>query len=226
MRFLMIFMLLLLCAKVGAQSMAQPACDPSDDAMLGYQDEILRSVEKKPADDKAWLKDVSYPLTCLLQNQNQNQGLEKYFAGSFLRPLLGADQIEGLPKDKRFKKVSEILSHMTLAAENSSQSSVLAEFAQGEWGFYSPCDRKKNKKCPIFLPEEKDIRDDAPLIAAASMLHLQKAYLALDGKEKREVEKRIKSLYKTIPKTSRLKRKVINEIYAELFAAKIRMSLS
>ena len=223
MKFQTICLLLVLCANARA---GQPTCDTSDDAMLGYQAEILRSVEKTTRDDRSWLKDVEYPLSCLLAGQKENGGLSKYFAGSFLRPLLGAEEIDGLPKDERFKKVSAILARLTLKEENISQSSVLAEFAQGEWGFYSPCDRKKNKACPIFLPEEKDIKDGAPLIAAASMLHLQKAYLALEGKEKHEVEKRIKNLYRNISSKDRLKRRVINEIYAELFAPKPKLNLS
>jgi hypothetical protein len=223
MKLLMIGLLLALCAKAHA---TQPACDTSDDARLGYQDEILRSVEKNSLDDRSWLKNVEYPLSCLLTGQKENAGMSKYFAGSFLRPLLGAEEIDGLPKDERFKKVSEIIARLTLKEENVTQSSVLAEFAQGEWGFYSPCDRKKNKACPIFLPEEKDIKDGAPLIAAASMIHLQKAYLALEGKEKREVEKRIKNLYRNISAKDLLKRRVINEIYAELFAPKPRLKLS
>ena len=219
----MIGLLLALCANSNA---GEPACDTSDDSMLGYQAEVLRSVEKNALDDRSWLKSVEFPLSCLLIGQKENGGMSKYFAGSFLRPLLGAEEINGLPQDDRFKKVSEILARLTLKEENITQSSVLAEFAQGEWGFYSPCDRKKNKACPIFLPDEKDIKDGAPLIAAASMMHLQKAYLALDGKEKREVEKRIKNLYRNIPRDSRLKRKVIDEIYAELFSPKIPLKLS
>jgi len=202
-----------------------PPCDQSNDDLLAYQRDILKSVEASHLSDADWLKAVARPLNCLLQRQEAGTGMEKYYAGSLLRPLFGAREIDGLPDDPRFGKVAEILSRLTLKSDDIIKRSLITLFAKGEWGFYSPCDTKKDNRCPIFLPEEEHVKNQPPLIAASLMIHLKDAYFLLKGKEKQEVATRIKNLYRSIPENSPIKLQDIDEIYFEIFAPRVHLSL-
>jgi hypothetical protein len=208
-----------------AREAAAP-CDDGDDGLLKYQQQILQSVDHLTGSEDLWFRGVSHPLGCLLQTQEQGKGRTKYYAGSLLRPLIGGPVTEGLPQDSRYQKVSDLLLKMTVKSPDVINQSLLTLFAAGEWGFFSPCEGTGYKKCPIFLPEEKDIRNQSPIIAAASMLHLQKAYLNLEGKEKKEAKDRIMSLYLNTPENAPLQREVIKRIYLQLFSTSIPLSQS
>jgi hypothetical protein len=205
-----------------AQAHATPSCEDTAGAFLNYQHEILSSVENKKESDAEWLKKISHPLRCLLRGREMTTGLDQYLAGAFLEPLMGGEIPNKLPDDVRYRKVAEIFHRLSLNSPNILNDSVVADFAQAEWGIYEGW----GQGFSVFMPNENSIQSRPPLMAASSMIHLKKAYLVLQGKERQEVANRIKNLYETTPKDSVLQRKVIDQIYREIFEPQIKLNLS
>lgn len=163
-------------------------------------------------------EEMAEPLACILRMHEEGDGFSRYMASSFLKALLGGDQIQGVMKDARYKKVADALKELTLKNNTPLKDSVIAYFARGDWTFYKLfCEEGDVSFCPTFLPDESRVQKESPLLAAASMLRLKKAYQVLDGKEREEVATRIKNLYREIPLAEKLQRKFIDQIYRELF---------
>ena len=198
------------------------ACDLALEILVENQREILKSVEDSSLSDEAWLRKISEPLHCLLLAQQENQGLDKYFSGNFLQPLMGSPQSKDFPDDPRFLKVAKRLQDLALKSSDLLRDSALAEFSKGEWTFFELW----GENCFEFLPLEKRIYSEVPLMAASSMMHLQKAYFLFKGKRKKQIARRIKKLYKEIPQDQVLQRRVIDQIYKELFGPAIPLRLS
>ncbi len=189
------------------------ACEYSATAVLKYEREILRA--EAPAK-------VAEPLACILKIQEKGEGMTRYMAASTLRPLLGGKQIEGVLKDGRYKNVENLISKLTMRSPNVLKESVVAHFARGDWEFYKLfCEEGNTDFCSAFLPDEKTVRQEKPLLAAASMLRLKKAFVVLKGDEKKVVAQRIKNLYRDIPSDAALQRKFIDEIYREFFGMEL-----
>jgi hypothetical protein len=139
-------------------------------------------------------------------------------ASSFLKTLMGGDQIAGVMRDARYKKVAQTLSELTLRNKTPLKNSVVAEFARGDWTFYKLfCEEGDTSFCSTFLPDESRVKREAPLLAAASLMRLKKAYHVLSGEEREKVAARIKNLYREIPAEEKLTRQFIDQIYLELF---------
>lgn len=184
-------------------------CEHSPEAIVKYEREILKA--------QTALKMV-VPLACLLDIHEKAEGMTRYFAASYLRPLLGGGQIEGVLKDARYKRVAEALEILTLKSDSPLYKSVIAEFARGDWRFYELfCVKGNTEFCPAFLPDDASVKKESPLLAAASLVRLKNAYVSLKGKERDEVGERIKKLYREIPVAQKLQRKFIDQIYQELF---------
>lgn len=158
------------------------------------------------------------PLACILRMQEEADGFSRYMASSFLKALMGGDQIAGVIKDARYKKVAKTLSELTLRSKTPLKDSVVAEFARGDWTFYKLfCEEGDTSFCSTFLPDESRVKREAPLLAAASLMRLKKAYHVLSGEEREKVAARIKNLYREIPVEEKLTRQFIDQIYLELF---------
>lgn len=159
------------------------------------------------------------PLACILKIQQEGAGIARVFATSFLQTMLGAGQLDGLTKDARYRRLTEKLEELTLKTPDPVYQSVIAEFARGDWEFYKLfCEQGDTSFCTDFLPDEKSVKEDKPLLAAASLLRLKNAFHVLKGKEREKVAARLKNLFKEIPAENKLQRKFIDEIYKELFA--------
>jgi len=87
------------------------------------------------------------------------------------------------------------------------------------------CEQGNIEFCATMLPNENQVTTESPLLAASSMIMLRKAYYLLEGKQKAEIAARIKQIYRTLPLDKSLKRRVIDEIYSELFAPPVPLSL-
>lgn len=184
-------------------------CELSSEALVKYEKQVLLA---KSASQMA------EPLGCMLEIQKKAEGMTRYFAANYLRPLLGGGQIAGVLKDKRYQRVSEALEILTLKSKDPLGASVIAQFAHGDWRFYEMfCEQGNTEFCPSFLPDAASLKKESPLLAAASLLRLKKAYAVLKGKERDEVGERIKKLYREIPVAQKLQRKFIDQIYQELF---------
>jgi hypothetical protein len=158
------------------------------------------------------------PLACILRMQEEADGFSRYMASSFLKDLMGGDQIAGVIKDARYKKVAKTLSELTLRSKTPLKDSVVAEFARGDWTFYKLfCEEGDTSFCSTFLPDESRVKREAPLLAAASLMRLKKAYHVLSGEEREKVAARIRNLYREIPIEEKLTRRFIDQIYLELF---------
>lgn len=189
------------------------ACEYSPDAVLKYEREILRA--SKPAE-------VASPLACILELQEKGEGMTKYMAASTLKPLLGGPQINGVIKDGRYKNVENMISRLTLRTPDFLRESVVAHYARGDWEFYKLfCEQGDTEHCSTFLPDEDVVKNERPLLAAASMLRLKTAFHKLKGKDQEVVAKRLKNLYRDIPDKDLLQRKFIDQIYSELFGTKL-----
>jgi hypothetical protein len=189
------------------------ACEYSTDAVLRYEKEILRA--ESPAK-------VAEPLMCILEIQEKGEGMAKYLAASTLRPLMGGPQIAGVLKDARYKNVESLITRLTLRSNDVLRESVVAAFAAGDWEFYKMfCEQGDTSGCKDFMPDEKFVKGERPLLAAASMVRLKKAFHALKGKDQEIVAQRIKNLYRDIPESQALQRKFIDQIYNELFGMKL-----
>lgn len=202
---------------VGAQ--ADAICDFAPGSLMRYEREILKAAEAQN------FKKMAQPLACILQMQSDSEGFARYLSHSFLRPLLGGAQIGGVPKDPRYKVVSQVLEQLALKADDGVQKSFVTEFSRGEWRFYTLfCEKGNTDHCSDFLPDEIKVKDEAPILAAASMLRLRKAYQVLKGPQRDLIAQRLKNLHRDIPKTSALQRKFIDQIYEELFSREIPLS--
>lgn len=188
-------------------------CDLSPDSLNKFEQEILRAAEAKN------YKAMAQPMACILQMQSENEGMARYLAHSYLRPLLGGGQISGVEKDPRYKVISDVFEQLTLRTNDVVQKSFVTEFSRGEWRFYTIfCEQGDTQYCSTFLPDEKKVGAEPPLLAAASMMRLRKAYQVLKGEQREIAASRLKRLYKEIPRSDSLKRKFIDQIYSELFA--------
>lgn len=189
------------------------ACEYSTDAVLRYERAILNA--DKPAK-------VAEPLMCILEIQEKGEGMTQYLAASTLRPLLGGPQIAGVIKDGRYKNVENLITRLTLRSNDVLRESVIAGFAAGDWEFYKMfCEEGDTSGCKDFMPDEKFVKGERPLLAAASMMRLKKAFHVLKGKDQEVVAQRIKNLYRDIPESAALQRKFIDQIYKELFGMRL-----
>jgi hypothetical protein len=160
------------------------------------------------------------PLACILRMQEEADGFSRYMASSFLKALMGGDQIAGVIKDARYKNVAQTLGELTLRNKTPLKNSVVAEFARGDWTFYKLfCEEGDTSFCSTFLPDESRVKSEAPLLAAASLMRLKKAYHVLSGQEREKVAARIRNLYREIPAEEKLTRQFIDQIYLELFGS-------
>ncbi len=186
-----------------AAAFSDNQCEMSDNAIMKYEQRILQAIVDDP--DK-----IEAPLKCLMEVQQNGEGMNKYFANKFLRPMMGADMPDGIVKDKRYAAITKHL--------EKNPEMVVNGFAKGDWGFYKLfCEVGDTSFCPAMMPDEFDVQTDAPLLAASSILKLRQAYLVLGGSQKREIAERIKFLHQTIPAQQKIQRQFIEQIYKELF---------
>jgi hypothetical protein len=187
-------------------------CDFETDSLNRYEDEILRAAEKNE------LKKMVPPLVCILKMQQDSEGFSRYLSSSFLRPMFGGGQTPGTQSDPRYQVVAKVLEQLAMRPADVIERSVVAEFSKGDWNFYTLfCEKGNTEYCSIFLPDEKRVKSEAPLLAAASMMRLRKAYQVLNGQQRDLIAARIKKLHHDIPHSDALKRKFIDQIYDELF---------
>lgn len=201
-------------------------CELSQNALMKYEQRILVAADQFARHhDAKYLLQITKPLACVLDIQEKSDGQLKYFANSFLRPVLGGPQTRGMPPDPRYKIVARELNRISEHA-NLLDNSVMAAHSRGAWGFYSLfCEQGNVEFCTTFLPSDEQIKIESPLLAVSSMLMLRKAFYVLNGKQKAEIAERIKQLYKVTPSGGGLKRRMIEQIYSELFAAPTPLSL-
>ncbi|MGE3682611.1 MAG: hypothetical protein AB7G93_12870 [Bdellovibrionales bacterium] len=198
---------------------ARAECDFEPEALNRYEHEILAAAQAGDA------KKLAAPLVCVLQMQTESEGIARYLSSSFLRPILGGSQTPGLAKDKRYELVAKALERLALRAPDVVQSSFLTEFSRGDWRFYTLfCEQGNTEFCSVFLPDANKVTGEPPLLAAASMMRLRKAYQVLKGEQREHVALRLKQLYRDIPASSSLKRRVIEQIYDELFRGETPLS--
>lgn len=201
-------------------SEASTKCKLDAGELVKYEQAILRAAEKKS------YKEMALPLACILQMQIESDGFSRYLSSSFLRPLLGGTQTPGLAKDPRYIVVVKALEQLALHSKNDVQSSFIAEFSRGDWKFYTLfCEDGNTDFCSVFLPDDGQIKNEPSLLAAASILRLQKAYSVLSGPQRDLIGDRIKKLYREIPPEAALKRKFIEQIYSEMFLTSKPLSL-
>jgi hypothetical protein len=219
-----VFLTIILALSAGIIE-ADQVCDLSSDGLNLYEQRILtHSHELKTTEGAA---KIAEPLRCMFEIQKRGEGVTRYFAQSFLRPMLGGPQTPGVPKDTRYKDVAAFLEKFTLQSEDAANRSVVTEYAKGDWGFYVLfCEQGDTSFCTDFLPDENQVKADPPLLAAASILRLRKAYQVLRGKDRETVAKKIKTLYREIPRHDHLQRKFIDQIYNELFPTAIPLSMA
>lgn len=191
---------------------ANEECELDFESLNRYESEILKAA----ADGK--YEKMAEPLACILKMQSEGGGLSQYLANSFLAPLMGAGNPAGIITDRRYKTVAKALEELSVRTADATRRSFVSEFSKGDWRFYTLfCEQGNTEYCSVFLPDEKKVKSEAPLMAAASMLRLKTAYSVLKGKQRELIAKRIKNLYREIPENDRLRRKFIEEIYRELF---------
>lgn len=194
-------------------------CVHTEDALRNYEARILNAAAdfKKHTDSSKLLK-ITEPLSCILEIQEKSSGWLQYLANSFLRPIFGGAQIQGVPKDDRYAIIARELAKITQHSPDILNDSVVAAHSRGAWNFYKLfCEQGDIEYCVTFLPDEEQIKVQSPLLAASSMLMLRKAYSVLKGKQKEEVADRIRRIYDQTPAGPDLKRRVIEQIYSELF---------
>lgn len=172
------------------------------------------------------LLQIQEPLQCILKIQEKAEGSLKLLANSFLRPLLGGPQNPGVPADARYQILARELTKLTAHAPDLMNSSIPAAHARGRWSFYALFCAKGNLEfCVDFLPNAEQINVESPVLAASSLMVLRQAYHSLKGNPREQVAARIKELYLHIPMDGSLKRKVIEQIYTEIFSPSIPLSL-
>jgi hypothetical protein len=207
---------------------ASQSCDLSHDGLMKYEQRILTAADlfKKQHNSRQLLK-ITEPLACLLEMQERGEGDLKLFANSFLRPILGGAQTPGVPKDPRYKIIADELSKISNHVAHPLDSGVMAAHSRGAWKLYALfCEQGDVEFCTTFLPDQNRIEEESPLLASSSMLILRHAYHALTGKQKDEVAERIRQIYKTLPLDNSLKRKMIDQIYSELFPVPLSLNIS
>jgi hypothetical protein len=203
-------------------------CDISRDGLMKYEQRILIAADlfAKKHDSRHLLK-ITEPLSCLLEIQEGGEGELKLLANSFLRPILGGPQIRGVPKDRRYKIIADELTKISKYTPQILDQGIMAAHSRGAWKLYALfCEQGDVEYCTTFLPDKESIRDESPLLAASNMILLRKAYYTLKGKQKDEVAERIKQIYQSLPLDQGIKRKVIDEIYSELFKQPLALSLA
>lgn len=192
-------------------------------ALMKYEQDILSAAEKHD------YKKMAQGLSCILKMQSESEGMARLFANSFLRPMMGGKQIQhdAIKKDPRYLIVAKALEDLMLRQPSAIQESFISEFSRGDWRFYTLfCEQGDTEYCSRFLPEKEMVKAQSPLIAAASMLRLRKAFTVLKGEQKEQVAQRLKDLYRDIPASDRLKRKFIEEIHRELFPIQLGMEIT
>lgn len=188
---------------------ANAECVLDADHLVKLEREVLNA--KTPSQ-------MADPLACILKMQQEADGFSRYMAGSFLKTLMGGDQLKGVLKDARYKRVINALTDLTMKNKTPLQNSVIAEYARGDWTFYKIfCEEGDTSFCTAFLPDESKVKHEKLLLAAASLMRLKKAYHVLSGEDREMVASRIKNLYREIPREEKLARKFIDQIYLELF---------
>ena len=196
------------------------SCNLTVESLNKIELEILQAAKVKN------YKQMAQQLACLLRMQTESEGLARLLAHGYLSPFLGGQLPRGIEEKPEYKLVKSALEDLALRSSEVTQKSFVAEFSRGEWSFYVLfCEQGNTQYCTDFLPDEKFVQHEPSLLAAASMLRLRKAYTVLNGSQKELVAKRLKELYKIIPKNEILKRKFIEEIHTELFAPPIPLSL-
>lgn len=198
-------------------------------AECSFDFDSLRKYEKQILDaaDSGKIDQMAKPFQCILRMQMESQGLSNYMAHSFLGPLLGGEITPGLKKDVRYQKVTKALEKLSLKASHNLRNSFVTVFSQGEWKTYSLfCEQGNTSYCSDFMPDVKKIKEEPPLLAAASMLRLKQAYTVLKGPQKDLIASRLKKLFSEIPLNDPVRRKFIEEIHQELFEVQIPLSLS
>lgn len=130
-----------------------------------------------------------------------------------------------MTKDRRYQVIADELTK--ISTHSKLDNSLMAAHSRGAWGFYKLfCEQGDIEYCATMLPSEDQVKKESDLLAASSMLTLRKAYYILDGKQKDEIAARIRQIYRNLPLDKSLKRKVIDQIYSELFAPSLPLSLS
>lgn len=194
-------------------------CERTEGAVYNHERVLLAAAARGRAEE------VARPLYCLLDTQANGEGMARVYAASALRPLLGGAQIEGVMRDRRYAQASKLLETLTARSADPLRDSVVARFAEGDWTFYKIfCEQGDTAYCTAFLPDEKNVRDQVPLLAAAAMLRLRKAYDALNGKPRAEVAQRLRNLYREIPRDQSIQRQFIDKIYEELFGRELTLA--
>lgn len=145
-------------------------------------------------------------------------GAEKAFVRDLTSPLLGGQQTSGLLKDRRYKMASAAIEKLTSGSHDILRGSVLTLNALGNWGYYKGfCEGSLSESCIDFLPDEKLIQNQSPLMGSASMLLLWQAYSSVDGPQREKIANRIRGIYQNTPESEVLKSKRIKQIYREIF---------
>jgi hypothetical protein len=195
---------------------AQAECENSVQALNRYEQEILSHAEelKVPSD----VEKIAQPLRCMFDLQQNAPGMAKYMAEKYLNPFMGAPLPAAIKPSPAYLKVVAFLQGLTLSAVDPLADSVVSEYATGDWNFYHLfCEQGDTSYCPVFMPDEKQVKTQSPLLAAASLMRLRKAYQVLHGSSRDEVAQRLRRLYKNIPTGDKLQRRFIDQIYEELF---------
>jgi hypothetical protein len=185
-------------------------CEPDAEGIMKAYNGIVENLESEKS------------FHCLLQIHKKATGITKYLAADALRPLLGGHALAGRQLNDKTKAAVQKFQKEAMRSPDVIHESFLTDYAQGTWGFYDLFCQAPNKEfCTTFLPDEKQVLRESELIGSSSMILLREAYLKLQGQDKKFVETRIKKLYIQISKRDPLKRKVIEQIYQELFGVKI-----
>jgi hypothetical protein len=196
----------------GTVSLAAPSCDYSSEGVRKAYDQILAHYPKPQA--------VPH-FQCLLEIHKNSSGVLKILAGDALRPLMGGHALAGRGVEKNSKKMAQLLKKVALRSPDVIHDSFLQDYTDGAWGFYDLfCKPPVTEHCFVFLPDEKQIQTENDLFGSSSMMILRNAYLTLQGKDRELVADRIKNLYQKISQDDFLKRKIIDQIYQELFGHK------
>ncbi|MGZ5279881.1 MAG: hypothetical protein ACXWC9_08065, partial [Pseudobdellovibrionaceae bacterium] len=199
-----------------AQAFSFPAknCETSADGIMQSYNAILEN------------RQASEHLQCLLHLHKSSSGITKSLTSRALRPLLGGDALAGRQLDAQTKQAADRLHKNALSASDVVHESFLSEFTQGTWGFYNLFCKPKNQEfCTLFLPDESQVKKESALLGSSSLILLRTAYLELKGSDRKLIESRIRNLYLSISKEDVLKRKVIEQIYQELFTIKVPLAL-
>jgi len=206
--------ILFLSFALQAASFPAKNCEANADGIMQAHNGILANQQ------------TSEHLQCLLQIHKSSSGITKSLANRALRPLLGGSPLAGRQLDDKTRQAAERLHKNALTAPDVVHESFLTEFAQGTWGFYDLfCKPNHQEFCTLFLPDETQVKKESALLGSSSLILLRTAYLDLKGSDRKLIESRIRNLYFSISKEDALKRKVIEQIYQELFGVKVPLAL-